>query len=87
MRYRKISLELIVPADEAGPVMTDLDAALDQIEETYTLFGGGIETAAVENSGTRRKSVLLHTLAAGKTAVGAVKTVRERVTSALHLVI
>jgi hypothetical protein len=87
MQYRKISLELIVPADEAGPVMTELDASLDQIEERHALFGGGIETAIVEDSGTQRKSALLHTLAAGKTAVEAVKTARERLIAAIHLVI
>jgi hypothetical protein len=40
MQYRKISLELIVPADEAGPVMTELDAALDQIEAKTRTFWG-----------------------------------------------
>jgi hypothetical protein len=87
MQYRKLSLELIVPADETGPVITELEAALDHIEKRHTLFGGGIEATTVEESGTRRKSALLHTLAAGKTAVGAVKKARERVTAALHLVI
>jgi hypothetical protein len=87
MQYKRISLELIVPADETGPFITELDAALDLIEERHTLFGGGIEATTAEESGTRRKSALLHTLAAGKTAVGALKTARERVTAALHLVI
>jgi hypothetical protein len=80
-------LELIVPADEAESVVADLDAALDQMEEKHTLFGGGTETVTIEHSGTRRRSALSHTLAAGKTAVGAIKTARERVTAALHLVI
>jgi hypothetical protein len=87
MLYKKINLELIVPADEADHVITELDIALDRMEERFTLFGGGTETVIIEHSGSRRKSALSHTLAAGKTAVAAVKTARERVSSALHLVI
>ena len=87
MLYKKINLELIVPADEADAVVTDLNAALDRMEERHTLYGGGTESVLVEHSGTRRKSALAHTLAAGKTAVAAVKTARKGVTSALHRVI
>ena len=87
MLYKKINLELIVPADEAGGVICELGLALDRMEERYTLFGGGTETVLIEHSGSRRKSALSHTLAAGKSALSAVKTARERVTSAMHLVI
>ena len=87
MLYKKISLELIVPADEADAVVAELDVALDRMEERHTLFGGGMETARIEHSGTRRKSALSHTLTAGKIALGAVKKARERVGAALHLVI
>jgi hypothetical protein len=87
MLYKKINLELIVLANEAKAIVAELDAALDQMEERHTLFGGGTETVAIEHSGTRRKSALSPTLAAGKTAVAAVKTARERMTSAMHLVI
>jgi hypothetical protein len=87
MLYKKINLELIVPADEAGGVICELGLALDQMEERYTLFGGGTETVLIEHSGNRRKSALSYTVAAGKTAVSAIKTVRECVTSAMHLVI
>jgi hypothetical protein len=87
MLYKKINLELIVPADEAESVVAELNAALDQMEEKYTLFGGGTEAVTIEHSGTRRQSALSNTLAAGKTAVGAMKAARERVTAALHLVI
>jgi hypothetical protein len=87
MLYKKINLELIVAADEADAVLAQLEAALDRMEERHTLFGGGTETLLIEHSGTRRKSALSHTLAAGKMAVGAVKTARERVGSALHLVV
>jgi hypothetical protein len=87
MLYKKINLELIVPADEAGGVICELGLALDQMEERYTLFGGGTETVLIDHTGSRRKSALLYTVGAGKTAVAAVKTARERVTSAMHLVI
>ena len=39
--------------------------AIDQLEEGHEIFGGDIETAPVEHSGTRRKSALRHTLDAG----------------------
>jgi hypothetical protein len=65
MLYKKINLELIVVADEAELVVEQLNAALDRMEEKHTLFGGGIETVAFEHSGTRRKSALAHTKAAG----------------------
>jgi hypothetical protein len=87
MRYKKINLELIVPADEGDAVIAHLEAALDRMEERYTLFGGGTETELIEHSGIRRKSALSHALTAGQIAVGAVKTAHERVTAALHLVI
>jgi hemin uptake protein HemP len=87
MLYKKINLELIVPADEADAVVAELDMALDRMEERHTLFGGGTETVLIEHSGTRRKSALSHTLRAGKTAIGAVKMAHERVSAALHLVI
>jgi len=87
MFYKKITLELIVPADEAGGVICELGLALDGMEERYNLFGGGTEILLIEHSGVRRKTALSHTVAAGKTADAAVKMARERVTTALHLVI
>jgi hypothetical protein len=87
MLYKRINLELIVPAEEGDAVIAELDAALDRMEERHTLFGGGTETVLIEHSGSRRKSALSHTLNAGKTAAGAIKTVRERATSALRLVV
>jgi hypothetical protein len=86
MLYKKINLELIVEADELDPLIAELESALDSMEDRYTLFGGGTEIETVENSGSRRKTALSHTLAAGKTAVSAVKLARERVTSALRFV-
>jgi hypothetical protein len=87
MRYKKISMEVIVVADEAEAVVAELNAALDQLEESHTLFGGGIETVAFEHPGKRRRSALAHTIAAGETAVGALKTARNAMTVALRAVI
>ncbi len=84
MLYKKINVELIVVADEAEAVVAELNASLDRMEERYTLFGGGIETVAVEHTGTRRRSALAHTMAAGETAV---RAVREGLTIALRAVI
>ena len=87
MLYKKITLELIVVADEAEEVVADLNSALDRMEERHTLFGGGIENVSVQHSGTRKRSALAHTLAAGKTAADAVRTAREGVVVALRAVI
>ena len=87
MRYKKINVELIVVADEAEAVVADLNAALDRIEERHTLFGGEIETVAFKHSGKRKRSALAHTLAAGETAAGALRTARKSVTLALRAVI
>jgi hypothetical protein len=87
MLYKKINLELIVVADEADAVVAQLNTALDQMEEKHTLFGGGIETVAIEHRGTRRKSALAHTIAAGETVADALRTARESVNVALRAVI
>jgi hypothetical protein len=87
MLYKKINVELIVVADEAEAVVTDLNAALDRLEEKHTLFGGGIETVPVRHRGTRKRSALAHTVAAGETVAGAVRTARDKVTVALRAVI
>jgi hypothetical protein len=87
MLYKKISVEVIVLADEAEAVVAGLNAALDGLEESHTLFGGGIETVAFEHPGKRRRSALAHTIAAGETVVGALKIARDGVTVALRAVI
>ncbi len=87
MQYKKISVEVIVIADEAEAVVAGLNAALDQLEESHTLFGGGIETVAFEHSGKRRRSALGHTIAAGETVAGALKTARDGMKTALRAVI
>jgi hypothetical protein len=87
MLYKKITVELIVVADEAEAVVTGLNAALDQLEERHTLFGGGIEAVAFEHPGTRKRSALAHTMAAGETVADAIRTVRESVTVAVRAII
>lgn len=87
MLYKKINVELIVVADEADAVVVQLNAALDRLEEKHTLFDGGIETAAFEHSGTRKRSALAHTIAAGETVAGAMRAARKSVNVALRAVI
>jgi hypothetical protein len=87
MLYKKINFELIVVADEADAVVAELNAALDSLEERHALFGGGIETVAFEYRGTRKRSALAHTMAAGETVAAALRTARESVTVALRAVI
>jgi hypothetical protein len=87
MLYKKINVEVIVVADEAEAVVAELNAALDRLEESHTLFGGGIETVAIEHPGTRKRSALAHTMAAGETVAVALRTARESVTVALRAVI
>ena len=84
MLYKKINVELMVVADEADAVVAGLNAALDQLEEKHTLFGGGIETVAFEHPGPRRRSALAHTMAAGETAV---RAARQGLAAALRAVI
>ena len=85
--YRKIDVELIVFEEDADAVVAKLNSAIDRLEDEHTIFGGEIETAAVEHSGSRRKSALRHTREAGETAVGAIKKATGTVASALKQVI
>ena len=87
MLYKKISVEVIVIADEAEQVVAELNAALDQMEETYTLFGGDIQATPFKHSGIRRKSALAHSVAAVGTATDALRTARKNVAVALRAVI
>jgi hypothetical protein len=87
MLYKKINLELMVVADEAEAVVAELNAALDRLEEKHTLFGGEIETVAIEHPGTRKRSALAHTMAAGETVASALRTARNSVHTALRAVI
>jgi hypothetical protein len=65
----------VPPADEAEAIIAELNAALDRLEDSHTLFGGGIEAVAFEHPGKRRRSALAHTIAAGGAVVDALKTV------------
>lgn len=87
MVYRKISVELVVFADEADAVVAKLNSAIDRLEEAHTIFGGDVESVAVEKSGTRRKSALMHTLAAGDAAVAAMKLAGDKISGAYRKVI
>jgi hypothetical protein len=87
MLYRKINIELIVVEDDAEAVVEELNEALDRLEVEHTIFGGEIETVAVEDPGTQRRSAFTHTKAAGETAAAAVKKAGEKVADALRKVI
>jgi hypothetical protein len=87
MGYQKINVELVVFSEEADAVVAELNAAIDRLDETYTIFGGDIETARVEHSGRRRKSALRHTIDAGNTATSAVKLAAHKVADAYKKVI
>jgi hypothetical protein len=87
MLYKKINVELVVLADEAEAVVAELNAAVDGLEEKHTLFGGGIETVPFKHRGTRKRSALAHTMAAGETVAAAVKTAGESVALAFRAVI
>jgi hypothetical protein len=87
MLYKKINVELIVIADEAEAVITELNAALDRLEETHTLFGGETEAVAFEHPRLRKRSALAHTIAAGETVGVALRTARRSVAVALRAVV
>ena len=87
MLYKRINIELIVIADEAETVESELKAALDRLEEKHTLFGGEIESVAFEHMGIRKKSALAHTMDAAGMAAAAVRNARKSVAVALRAVI
>jgi hypothetical protein len=87
MTYHKINLELVVFADEAASVIAELNLAIDRLDEKYAVFGGEIETLEVQHGGTRRKSVLTHTLGAGSTTAAAIRLAGSKVANAYRKVI
>jgi hypothetical protein len=87
MDYRKISIEIVVFADEADAVVAELNSAVDRLEEAHTIFGGDIETVGIEKIGARRKSALMHTLAAGDAAVAAIRLAGDKIAGACRKVI
>ena len=82
MQYQKISLELIVDSQETDAVVAELNSALDRMDDVYAIFGGNIETMAIEQSGTRRKSALRRTLDAGKTGTSAIQFASQKAAQA-----
>ena len=84
MLYKKISLELIVTAEDADAVIADLNAMLDAMDEKHSIFGGEIETVAFTHSGTSKQSALTHTVNASETAI---KAARKGLTTALRAII
>jgi nitrogen regulatory protein PII len=87
MEYQKITVEVVVHPEDADAVISQLNSALDRLEETYEIFDGAIETAPVSHSGTRRKSALRHTLNAGNTAASGIKLAAKKVAGAYRKVI
>jgi hypothetical protein len=87
MLYKKINVEVIVAADEAEAVVAALNSSLDQLDEKHTLFGGEIETVAFEHRGTRKRSALAHTIAAGGSVAVALRVARTSIAVALHAVV
>lgn len=87
MRYKKITVELVVDADEADVVVGQLNGALDQLEERHTIFGGDIEAVSFKHAGKRRKSALAHTLAAGETIAVALRSTSKHLGNAVRAVI
>lgn len=87
MRYQKINVEIVVFPEEADAVVAELNSAIDWIEEGHTIFGGEIETVPIDHSGTRRKSVLRHTIDARTAATSAVKLAAQKVAGAYKKVI
>ena len=87
MQYQKISLELIVDSQETDAVVAELNSSLDRMDNVYAIFGGNIETMAIEHSGTRRKSALCHTVEAGKAAASAVELASQKVAQAYRKII
>ena len=87
MRYRKLTIELVVFEDEADTVVAELNSAIDRLEEAHEIFGGDIDMVAVEKSGSRRKTALMHAVAAGGTAVAAVKLAGDKISGACRKVI
>jgi hypothetical protein len=87
MLYKKINLEVIVLADEAEAVIAELNSAVDRLEHGNAIFGGEIEIATFEHTGTRRKTAFMHTVAAGEAAIGAIKVAHGAVAGALRTII
>jgi hypothetical protein len=87
MRYKKINVELVVLAEEADAVVSELNASLDRLDEQHTLFGGEIEAVPFEHGGSKKRSALMHTIAAGESVAVALSRTRNTVAAALRTVV
>jgi hypothetical protein len=87
MRYKKINVELVVLAEEADAVVSELNASLDRLDEQHTLFGGEIEAVPLEHGGSKKRSALMHTIAAGESVAVALSRTRNTVAAALRTVV
>jgi hypothetical protein len=85
--YQKINLEIIVFSEDTDAVVKELNWALDRLEQSRAIFGGGIETTSVKHSGTERKAALRRTLHAANTATSAVRLATQKVSDAYKRVI
>jgi len=54
MLYKKLTIDLIVPADEAEAVIAGLNASLDVLEDKHTLFGGGLKPLMSSTGNTEK---------------------------------
>jgi hypothetical protein len=87
MRHKKITVELIVDADEADVVVNQLHGAIDQLEASHAIYGGDIEAVTFKHAGKRRRSAFAHTLAAGGTVAGALRSTSKHISNAVRAVI
>jgi hypothetical protein len=87
VHYKKVNVELVILADEGDAVVAELNATLDRLEERHAIFGGVIEAVAFEHSGTRKRSALAHTFAAGEKVAEAFGAARKGLNVALRAVI
>jgi hypothetical protein len=63
MLHKTIHVELIVPADEAEEVVPALNSSLDHLD--LNPLSSAVRSGRFEHRGTRKKSALAHTIAAG----------------------
>jgi hypothetical protein len=82
MGDQKINVEMIVFSVEADLVVAGLNSAIDRLEETCTIFVGGIENVPVVHSGTRTKSAVRHMINAGNVVTSAVQLAAQDVAHA-----
>jgi len=79
--------ELFVDSDVADVIVSQLNVVPDQLEETHTISSGDIETAIFNQLRKRRRSALGHTLAAGETVAGALKSTSKQIGNPVRAVI